>query len=278
MSLINEALKKAQRARLEDQAVAEAIAPGGAVPKRRQARSANTMVLIGAGAVTLIVVSVVATVYFLGGDRTSAPAPVAKSSATPPTVGPTATPATAAPVASSSAPAATPTATPATAPAPVVNAPTPVVTPPLATPAAPPVTAAVATKPASPAPIASSVAPTAAPVPAPAAAAATLPAPPPATASRPAAPAPTANVPAVPAAPAAAAAAATLDPRIAAYVDGIRVTGVRASGNDSRVLMNDRVYRVNDIVERTLGVRLVKVAGDSLTFSDANGVTYVKHL
>ena len=40
--------------------------------------------------------------------------------------------------------------------------------------------------------------------------------------------------------------------------------------------MNERVYRVNDIVDRTLGIRLVKVAADSLTFSDPNGVSYVK--
>jgi hypothetical protein len=41
--------------------------------------------------------------------------------------------------------------------------------------------------------------------------------------------------------------------------------------------MNDRVYRVNDIVERSLGVRLIKVEADNLTFSDANGFTYVKY-
>ena len=41
--------------------------------------------------------------------------------------------------------------------------------------------------------------------------------------------------------------------------------------------MNDRVYRVNDVVDRTLGVRLTKVSTDSLTFTDANGVTYVKY-
>ena len=57
----------------------------------------------------------------------------------------------------------------------------------------------------------------------------------------------------------------------------MRVTAIRASANDSKVFMNDKVYRVNDLVERTLGIRLVKVAADSLTFADANGVTYVKY-
>ena len=53
--------------------------------------------------------------------------------------------------------------------------------------------------------------------------------------------------------------------------------GIRSSGNESKVLMNDRVYRVNDIVDRNLGVKLTKVAPDSLTFTDANGATYVKY-
>jgi hypothetical protein len=42
--------------------------------------------------------------------------------------------------------------------------------------------------------------------------------------------------------------------------------------------MNDRVYRLNDFVDRALGVRLTKVTRESLTFTDANGVTYVKDL
>ena len=72
-------------------------------------------------------------------------------------------------------------------------------------------------------------------------------------------------------------AAAKPDERIVAFVENVKVAGIRSSGNESRVLMNDRVFRVNDIVERTLGVRLVKVAVDSLTFADSNGVTYVKY-
>jgi hypothetical protein len=42
--------------------------------------------------------------------------------------------------------------------------------------------------------------------------------------------------------------------------------------------MNERVYRVNDVVERTMSIRLVKAAADSLTFADSRGVTYVKRL
>ena len=39
------------------------------------------------------------------------------------------------------------------------------------------------------------------------------------------------------------------DERIHRFVDNVRVTGVRSSGGESRVLMNDKVYRVNDIVD-----------------------------
>jgi hypothetical protein len=60
-------------------------------------------------------------------------------------------------------------------------------------------------------------------------------------------------------------------------VESVKVTGIRSTGTDGRALMNGQVYRVNQIVERTLGVRLVKVEVDSLTFADANGVTYVKY-
>ena len=66
------------------------------------------------------------------------------------------------------------------------------------------------------------------------------------------------------------------DERVTAFVESVRVTGIRSSGSESRVLMNERVYRVNDIVERTLNVRLIKAAADSLTFRDARGVTYEK--
>ena len=65
--------------------------------------------------------------------------------------------------------------------------------------------------------------------------------------------------------------------RIATFVESIRISGLRSMGSESRVLINDRVYRVNDTVERTLGVRLVKVEPNALTFVDAQGVQYVKH-
>jgi len=67
------------------------------------------------------------------------------------------------------------------------------------------------------------------------------------------------------------------DARAQAFVDALRVTGIRASGSDSKVLMNDRVFRLNDIVERTLGLRLTGVAADRLSFTDPNGLVYTRN-
>ena len=53
--------------------------------------------------------------------------------------------------------------------------------------------------------------------------------------------------------------------------------GIRSSGGDSRVLMNDRVFRVNDIVDRNLGLRLTKVDPAMLVFTDSNGAIYTKN-
>jgi hypothetical protein len=71
---------------------------------------------------------------------------------------------------------------------------------------------------------------------------------------------------------------AKADERIAAFIDSIRVAGIRSSGTESRALMNDRVYRVNEIVDRASGLRLTKVEANALTFTDTNGVVYVKNL
>jgi hypothetical protein len=68
------------------------------------------------------------------------------------------------------------------------------------------------------------------------------------------------------------------DPKILAYLDALQVAGVRVSGTGSKVLMNDRVFRENEIVDHLLGLRLKKVQSDLLTFVDERGVIYTKNL
>jgi hypothetical protein len=64
---------------------------------------------------------------------------------------------------------------------------------------------------------------------------------------------------------------------VVAFIEAIHVTGVRSSGDGSKVLMNDHVYKVNDVVDRMLNVRLIEVKPDGLTFEDSNGVQYSKN-
>ena len=199
MSLINDALKKAQLQRTGNPADLPPMPGGGHAAhglRRGAPLPAQTLTLVVASAVAAAVVAVVLTVYFF--NRSPAPArPVPR------------------PVAAAPAPAATPS--------PVIVA--PVLVPPPVAPAPKPDTRAAAAPPA------------------------------------PAAPSP----------------APTPDLRILTSVDALHVMGIRSSGTDSKVLMNDRVYRVNDMVDYTLGIRLTKVAADGLTFTDANGISYPKN-
>ena len=57
----------------------------------------------------------------------------------------------------------------------------------------------------------------------------------------------------------------------------MRILGVRSPGPEARVLIGERVYRVNDVVDRAMGLRLQKVEPGTLTFIDASGSTYTKH-
>lgn len=68
-----------------------------------------------------------------------------------------------------------------------------------------------------------------------------------------------------------------MDPRAIQFIDGIKVAGIRASAADSKVLMNDRVFRVGDTVGYELGIRLVGITASSLTFEDAHGARYTRN-
>ena len=68
------------------------------------------------------------------------------------------------------------------------------------------------------------------------------------------------------------------NPKIAEFIATLRVAGIRLSGTDPKVILNDRVYRANDLVDRTLQVRLSKIESTRLVFIDANGFEYSKSL
>ena len=222
MSLINDALKKAARQRAEEQADVVAPMPGGGnrhAPGSGGPMRTQTMVLIGAAAVALIVVSAVVTGVFVAGKSEQ------KSAAM--------------------APVPTPTPSPQKV---VVQSPV-IALPQVLQTSAPSPTPVAATKPAS------------APVLHPLPAARQVPSP-------------------VISAPAAAASVASApeshNDLIQGIIDRYRISGVRAAGLDSKALVDGHVYKVNDLIDKSLGLRLVKVEPDHLTFVDAQGETYVR--
>lgn len=234
MSLINDALKKAQKQRTGESPSLASMPSVGGEPAARIAKRAkpvgfnSLLIRVGAGAVALI--AVIATGWvFLRSKSVPTTAPQS------PTVA-QAKPAATTPATSSPPPAAVPATTPAftlqVAPKPEVIAPKPET-----------VQVAV-TKPAVPQPAAQ----------------------PPATAT-------STKTPTVPTAPAAP---LKLEPREINFIENIRVAGIRASTTDSKVLMNDRVYRIGDTVEHEMGLKLTGITANSLTFEDERGARYTR--
>jgi hypothetical protein len=272
MSLINDALKKAARQRAQEQEgdLASLIPGGGGRARERTPARAQSMVLIGGAAVALVVVSAVVTGIFLSGKSgPKAPAALSQPSAQkeqaaeqPPPVAvrvpqisvPTALAARApaeAPAAQtqprSTAAAISPPA-PSPSPAVVVRVPE----------SAPSATASAA---------AHDVQTQAKATPAPAAPAPA--APPPAAAA--ATPLPVAAAPAP-----APTAVQSLAERVQAVIDRIQISGVRYAGSDSKAIIDGHIYRINDVLDKALGIRLSKFDQDHLTFVDPTGATYAK--
>jgi hypothetical protein len=150
--------------------------------------------------------------------------------------------------ASAEKPAPTPPQQQAAAPRIVIQAPALAVSAPPAT----PVPTAVPTPTAAPSPT---------PTPAPVVQAPVVQAPPPAAATSPA--------------PIAAASQGHTD-MVQGIVDAFHISGVRMAGAGSKALVDGHVYKLNDVVDKSLGLRLVKVDEDHLTFSDKEGNTYVR--
>lgn len=268
MSLINDALRKAQRERdrpgqtggLPDHPWTEEVMPPP-LPEGGRKTLSKGMVL-GAAA-TAVLASVL--ILFFNRTQQASPAPEAEPAApaTKPVVQPKETVATVEPPTESSqpAPATTPAETPA-APAAAASSGTPASAPATAQPA---VAATVGAETA-PAPAANSTPVAAAPAPA---------AP---TATAPAA------APAVAAAKPAATEAETPAPTIGLLsesqlrskkvVDSLRISSMRGSGANIRVMIGGRLYRAGDIVESTIGLRLERISDGRVVFSDPTGYEF----
>jgi len=60
------------------------------------------------------------------------------------------------------------------------------------------------------------------------------------------------------------------------FIDRIRVTGIRRSDTGSRVILNYRMFKTGDTVDSGLEVKLIKIEDGVLTFADSSGKTYIK--
>ncbi len=264
MSLINEALKKAQRERNLG-ATPTASAPSGIAAaavtthvRTASHRSSNAPLWFGLGLLLLGgVVTAVVILFVLN----PSPAPASSTATTQPAV-----------AAAPQRPAPTPAAAPEI-PLPTITVPS--MSAPVAAAAAP-----------TPAPVPAVVIAPPAPPPAPVPAAISTPAPPPApvaVATAKKAPAPAVAVSVVqptPAPPPVAVSRVVVnnDAKVYAVLDKLRITGVRGTGIEARVLMNEKVYRINDLIDRELGLRLTEVSSSLLVFVDASGHKYQKPL
>jgi hypothetical protein len=68
-----------------------------------------------------------------------------------------------------------------------------------------------------------------------------------------------------------------LGARVQSFVDRLRVTSIRISDTGNKAILNDRLFRVNDLVEPSLGLRLTDIQASQLTFTDESGNIYVRH-
>jgi len=257
MSLINDALKKAQKMRHEE-SLAAAKSPAGESQQNggRSRLSAGLIALISGGTALAVCAAVLAGLVLLRSNRNaaraSAPATQVSETAVQPVA---ANPAK--PLPSQPAPAqASPVASPTPKPAPASN------TGGVAAESAPLISlpSSVATKTAATEPLA--------------AATQVQPQPPPAAAQeKPAAPQqapvfvfsqpePDHSKP---------------NPASQRFVDRVRVTGVRKTSSGAKVMINEKVYRINDVVDQTLGLRLVEAESDRLVFTDEYGHRYVRN-
>ncbi len=270
MSLINEALKKAQKQRAHEPLTASPVSSGAPPPprvaKRKEPMAAQTLVIIGTLCLVLIAALGAGAWYIFKESSTQIAATSSRAQAAPNGAGISntspsadATPSTVSlPQAIPQATASVPVAS-STAPAPAVSNP-------------PPASAsgAAAASPATVAPATQTL---------PAASGAHAP-----TDPQPSQATAVASGPAAAATPIEVIQITSADlkrsippnPQALAVVDTFKVSGIRASASDPKVLLNDRVFRLNDIVERTYGLRLTEVHADRLLFIDDAGAVYTK--
>lgn len=60
------------------------------------------------------------------------------------------------------------------------------------------------------------------------------------------------------------------------YIDGLVVSGVRLAGLDSKVIIDERVYRLLETINRDPKLIVTEITPQTIVFADEEGNTYVK--
>lgn len=70
--------------------------------------------------------------------------------------------------------------------------------------------------------------------------------------------------------------AAHKDPQVMQFLEESRITGIRAAGTSSRVIMNGETYKLGSIVESSSQLRITSILENEIHFIDASGAQYRK--
>lgn len=68
----------------------------------------------------------------------------------------------------------------------------------------------------------------------------------------------------------------TPDPSISRFVNQSRISSIRAAGENSKVVINNRTVAINSYIEDGLPVRVSKVSPNEIVFIDDNGCEYYR--
>jgi len=66
------------------------------------------------------------------------------------------------------------------------------------------------------------------------------------------------------------------DPAVIAFIESLGVTGVRAAGTDSRIVLNGKVYYPNSYVNLDFLLKVHEIYQNEVVFIDRNGIKYRK--
>ncbi|WOO42052.1 hypothetical protein [Rubellicoccus peritrichatus] len=66
------------------------------------------------------------------------------------------------------------------------------------------------------------------------------------------------------------------DPKVLAFLESSRITGIKVAGKQSRVLMNNQVFKTDSIVQPETKLRITEIQPNEILFVDESGIQYRK--